>query len=111
MTPKETSEFFSHISNNSKQNAKKILLEYKEARSKSDWTRGYLDALMGMINSIGSSGTHLPFLLRVGDSNGKELRSIRREFEERIEKPFTRDYDRGFFTAWVQYISVLILYQ
>ena len=110
MTPAKTSEFFNHISNSSKVNAKKILSEFKNIRTKSEWTKGYFNALTGMINSLGSTGTHPPFLVRVKENNRKELRSIRKEFTERIEKSFASDYDCGFFTAWIQYLSVLTLY-
>jgi len=110
LTPEKTSEFFNHISNNSKVNAKKILSEFKNIRRESEWARGYFDALTGMINSLGNTGTHLPFLLKVKENNRKRLRLVQKEFTERIKKPFSCDYDRGFFTAWVQYLSVLTLY-
>ncbi len=110
LTPEKTSEFFNHISNNSKVNAKKIISEFNSIRKKSEWSRGYFSALTGMINSLGNNGTHLPFLMKVQEHDGKGLRLVRKEFTERIEKPFASDYDCGFFTAWIQYLSVLALY-
>ena len=111
LTAEKTSEFFSHISNDSKQNAKEILSQCNGPSIGSEWAQGYLDALKGMVNSLGGSGPNIPFLLRVREKDVDSLRSVRKEFTERIEKPFIRDYDCGFFTAWIQYLSVLLLYQ
>jgi len=111
LTPEKTSVFFDHISNDSKQKAKKILSEYKNARITSEWTRGYLTALGGMVNSLDSSRSHIPFLIKVREKDEKNIRAVRNEFAERIDKPFTCEYDRGFLTAWVQYLSILLLYK
>jgi hypothetical protein len=111
LTPEETSDFFGFISNDSKQAAKKILYRYRNAGIDSDWTRGYLEALQGMINSLGNNNSHTPFLFRIREKDGNGLREIRREFSQRIERRYTHEYDRGFLTAWVQYLSVLLLYK
>jgi hypothetical protein len=111
LTPEETSDFFGFISNDSKQNAKKLLFRYRNAGVESDWTRGYLEALKGMINSLGNNGSHTPFLFKIREKDGDGLRDIRREFSQRIERRYTHEYDRGFLTAWVQYLSVLLLYK
>ncbi len=111
LTPEETSDFFGFISNDSKQNARKLLSRYIKEEIESDWTRGYLEALKGMINSLGNNGSHTPLLFRIREKNGNGLREIRKEFSQRIEGRYTHEYDRGFLTAWVQYLSVLLLYK
>jgi hypothetical protein len=111
LTAEKTSEFFGYISNDSKQNAKEILSQCKDTSIGSEWSRGYLDALRGMVNSLGSGGAHVPFLLRLREKDVDNIRIVRKEFTERMEKPLICDYDCGFFTAWIQYLSVLLLYQ
>lgn len=111
LTPEETSDFFGFISNDSKQSARKVLSRYGKEGIESEWTRGYLEALKGMINSLGNNGSHTPFLFRIREKDGNGLREVRREFSQRIERRYTHEYDRGFLTAWVQYLSVLLLYK
>ncbi|UCD72917.1 MAG: hypothetical protein JSW01_05605 [Candidatus Bathyarchaeota archaeon] len=111
LTPEEMSDFFGFISSDSKQNAKKLLFRYRNAGVESDWTRGYLEALKGMIDSLGNNGSHTPFLFKIREKDGNGLREIRKEFSQRIERRYTHEYDRGFLTAWVQYLSVLLLYK
>jgi len=111
LSAEKTSEFFGHISNDSKQNAKEILSQCKDTSIGSEWTQGYLDALKGMVNSLGAGSPYVPFLLRLREKDVDSIRNVRKEFAERMEKPFICDYDCGFFTAWIQYLSVLLLYQ
>lgn len=111
LTPEETSEFFEYVSNDSKQNAKRLLSQHEKDVIESKWTQGYLDALKGMVHSLENDRSYVPFLLRIREQDGNGILTTRKEFAERIEKRFTGEYDRGFLTAWVQYLSVLLLYK
>jgi len=111
LTPEETSEFFECISNDSKQNANRLLSKYEKEVIESKWTQGYLDALKGMVHSLENDKHHTPFLLRIREKDGNGIQDTRKEFAERIERRFTGEYDRGFLTAWMQYLSVLLLYK
>jgi len=111
LTPEETSDFFEHITNDSRNNAKKILSRCKEVDTDSPWITGYITALRGMVYALRKNASVTPLIFELREKDGEELKTIRKEFTERIERTFTPEFDRGFLTAWIQYISVLLLYK
>jgi hypothetical protein len=47
------------------------------------------------------------FFATIDTSNKRALLNFRREFQEKVESRLYTDYDRGFFSAWSDYMRVL----
>ncbi len=88
--------------------AERILERLKLKTQKTEWNRGYLRALRGMLLVQRSSSDHYAFLPTIDLTNKEQLQSSRREFLKHSKNGLHGDYDRGFFSAWADYMHVLL---
>lgn len=84
--------------------AERVLEQIKKGAQKTDWDKGYLQALNGMLLAARASDDdrHL-FLSSIKSSKKDELQKYRREFLKYTKSELYAEYDRGFFSAWVEY--------
>jgi hypothetical protein len=87
--------------------AERELLRIKEKIERTEWNHGYYKALQGMLISKRSNNDQNTFLATIDPDNKRALLDFRREFQEKMESRLYTDYDRGFFSAWADYVSVL----
>jgi hypothetical protein len=73
----------------------------------SERNRGYYQALNGILLSQKNNDDRYAFLSNLNLNNKKELHNYRREFSKQSESPLHAEYDKGFFTAWADYMSIL----
>lgn len=87
--------------------ADRVLEPLRKGAQKNDWEKGYLQALNGMLLAARASDDdrHL-FLSNIKSSKKGELQKYRREFLKYAKSGLHADYDRGFFSAWAEYIRV-----
>ena len=78
----------------------------KRLEKKGEWGQGYLQALKGMLDAR-RTGDRYAFLLTL-EEEASELRRLRREFREHAKAKGHSDYDRGFFSAWKDVISIAL---
>ena len=78
----------------------------KRLEKRGEWGRGYLQALKGMLNARRTGDKHA-FYLTLEEEAG-ELRRLRREFREHTRARGHTDYDKGFFSAWKDVISIAL---
>jgi len=87
--------------------AERELQRIKEKIERTEWNHGYYRALQGMLISKRNNNDQNTFLATMDTSNKRSLLNFRREFQEKVESRLYTDYDRGFFSAWADYVSVL----
>jgi hypothetical protein len=87
--------------------AERIFERIKKKMKKNDWNRGYLMALNGMLLSHKSDSEQHTFLSNIDFNNSEELKKYRKEFLKFSRGSLHTDYDRGFFSAWAEYMRVL----
>jgi hypothetical protein len=73
----------------------------------SERNRGYFQALYGMLLAKRSSNDRYAFLSNLKMSNMREVHAYRREFLRQSQHSLHADYDRGFFSAWADYMRIL----
>jgi len=73
----------------------------------SERNRGYFQALYGMLLAHRNNNDRYAFLSNLNINDKKELQNYRREFLRQSENRLHADYDRGFFSAWADYMRIL----
>jgi hypothetical protein len=69
--------------------------------------RGYFQALTGMLLVQKNNDDRYAFLANHSFHDKKELLNHRREFLRQSEFRLHADYDKGFFSAWADYMRIL----
>jgi len=85
--------------------AERILERLKGKVSKTEWSNGYFQALRGILLAQKSNDSYA-FLSNLDFSNKDKLRNYRREFLKHAKNKLHSDYDRGFFSAWADYMRI-----
>jgi hypothetical protein len=86
--------------------SERLLDRLKEKTEKNEWTRGYLLALSGILLAQKSKKDRYLFLRNIDLEQKDELKRNLNEFSEYSENKFHTDYDRGFFSAWTDYLRL-----
>jgi len=87
--------------------AERILQRLRQKIQTTEWNRGYFQALYGMLLAQRSNDDRYAFLSNTNLSEKGELQSHRREFLKQARSRVHADYDRGYFSAWADYMRVL----
>lgn len=98
--------FFQLVTRRRFAEAERILERLKGKVSKTEWNRGYLEALHGIILARRSNDPYV-FLSSLDFGDKDKLRNYRREFLKHSRNKLHSDYDRGFFSAWANYMRIL----
>jgi hypothetical protein len=99
--------FFQLVTARQLTEAERELQRIKEKIERTEWNHGYYRALQGMLLSKRNNNDQTTFLSSIDPHNKRALLDFRREFQEKMESRLYTDYDRGFFSAWTDYMSVL----
>jgi len=99
--------FFQLVTTRQFAEAERILERLKQKMQMSERNRGYFQALYGMLLAQRNNDDRFAFLSNLNPKDKKELRSYRREFHRQSEYRLHADYDRGFFSAWADYMRIL----
>ncbi len=87
--------------------AERVLERIKLKVQETEWNRGYFEALNGILLTQKSNDEYA-FLQNLDLNNEDELKKYRREFLKQARNKIHADYDRGFFSAWADYMRVSI---
>lgn len=87
--------------------AERILLQLREKVQITEWNKGYLQALNGMLIAQKTSDDQYLFLSNVSLIKKAELRKFQSDFSKYAKSGLNADYDRGFFSAWSEYMRIL----
>lgn len=99
--------FFQLVTNRQFAEAERILERLKQKIQMSERNRGYFQALYGMLLAQRNNDDRYAFLSNMKINDKKELQTYRREFLRQSERRLHADYDRGFFSAWADYMRIL----
>lgn len=98
--------YFQLITKRSFAEAERILDDLKKHSSSTEWSKGYLSALDGMMVALKSNDDQYAFITKL-DSNPKKIEDYKNEFVDHSRTQLHEDFDRGFFSAWADYMRVL----
>jgi len=99
--------FFQLVTKRQFAEAERILERLKQRIQKTEWNSGYFQALHGIFLAKKSNNDQYAFLSNNDFNNTDELKNYRREFLKHTRNKLHADYDRGFFSAWANYMRVL----
>ena len=99
--------FFQLVTRRRFAEAERVLERIKLKIQETEWNRGYFQALNGVLLTLKSNGEYA-FLPNLDLNNENELKKHRREFLKQSRNKIHADYDRGFFSAWADYMRVSI---
>lgn len=86
--------------------AERELDRLKQRMTKTEWNRGYFRALYGILLSRRNNDNY-SFLTKIDATDKPALHVYRREFLEHTRNGLHGDFDRGFFSAWADFMRVL----
>jgi hypothetical protein len=86
--------------------AERILERIKLKIQETEWNKGYFQALNGILLAQKSNDDQYAFLPSIDFNNENELKKHRREFMKQATNKIHADYDRGFFSAWADYMHI-----
>jgi len=99
--------FFQLVTTRQFAEAERILERLKQKIQMNERNRGYFQALYGMLLAQRNNDDRYAFLSSLNVKDKKELKVYRREFLRQSEHRLHADYDRGFFSAWADYMRIL----
>jgi hypothetical protein len=73
----------------------------------SEWNRGYLKALEGLLMTFRTNNGKYLYLQRKELEDKKIRKKLKDELEEHSNNELHADYDRGFFSALTDYIVIV----
>jgi hypothetical protein len=100
--------FFQLVNNRQFAEAERELQRLKQRMEKNKWNEGYFKALSGILISTKSNDDQYSFLSKINPNDGKLLKEYRKEFLKQVNNRLRDEYDRGFFSAWADYMRILI---
>jgi len=100
--------YFQLINSRQFAEAQRELQRIREKIAKTEWNRGYYRALLGMLLAQKHNGTQYTFLPNLDPTDKHALKQYKGEFQIQIQNRFHDDYDRGYFTAWQDYMRLLL---
>jgi len=96
-------EYFNSINNRNFAEADRIIDKIKNTSTKSDRLNGFLSALEGMRLSIYTNEKYA-FIVQLPTVQ-KDVQKLKKDFNKKIRNPLSTNFDKGFFTAWLEYIE------
>ena len=96
--------FFILLTQGKKTAAKKTLEEVKVEPETSPWRKGYINALEGMITALELTNDQDTFINQIKTDRIDEFRRL---FLKQSFNELNTDFDKGYFSAWAEYIQSL----
>ena len=87
--------------------AGKVLEKLELTLSEKEWNKGYLNALQGIVLALKSKDSRYVYLNQITPAASKTMEDIRKTFITHVQNPLHKDFDRGFFSAWSDYLKLL----
>jgi len=106
--PNLVRRFFNLVLNRQFAEAERTLGKTRKRLDRVEWGRGYTQALNGMILTQRSNSDRYAFLSNLDLEDVEMLERSNKEFIRHSEDVLHTDYDRGFFSAWVDFTSLLL---
>jgi hypothetical protein len=85
--------------------AERVLERVKQNTNETEWNRGYIHALEGVLLAQKSNDSYA-YIKNVNFEDEKNLKKSRKEFLKEYKNKIHTDFDRGFFAAWADYMLI-----
>jgi len=103
-------KYLQHVGQRAWTDAEKELDTIKQKSDSTQWSRGYVKALEGLMLSYRNDDDKYIYLPKtLANKTGPENEALRREFAEFAANEVHGEYDRGFFKALEDYLSQLAI--
>ncbi len=99
-------KYFQNITQRNLAEAERLLETLKQHSSSTEWSKGYLNALDGMFIAKKSGDDSFAFIVKL-ELKPEKINELKEEFTAHTRSNIHEDYDRGFFSAWVDYMRAL----
>jgi len=100
--------FLEHVEARAWTDAEKELDVIRQKSDNSQWSRGYVKALEGLMLTYRNSDDKYIFLPRILASRTEDtINSLKKEFSEFAANELHGEYDRGYFKALDDYFTLL----
>ncbi len=101
-------KFLQHVEERAWTDAEKELDTIRQDSENSDWSKGYVKALEGLLLTYRNNDDKYIYLPRalVGGSQ-ETIVTLRKDFEQFAINELHGEYDRGYFRALQDYLSML----
>ena len=86
--------------------AERELQTIREKSDNSQWEKGYMKALEGLLLTQKSTSDKYSYLARV-NLNEESAKKLKMEFTQHASNELHGEYDRGFFKALSDYVDIL----
>ncbi|UCG36278.1 MAG: hypothetical protein JSV64_06605 [Candidatus Bathyarchaeota archaeon] len=103
-----TVRYFQLVNNRRFTEAQRELQRIKGKIEMNDWNKGYYRALQGMLLARKHNGNQYTLLHNLDKEDRETLAYHREEFLKYVRGRFAKDFDRGYFSAWNDYIRLLL---
>jgi hypothetical protein len=87
--------------------AGKVLEKLEQTLSENEWNKGYFTALQGMVLALKSKDSNYLYLNQITTVASRTIDNIRKNFLKQAQNSLHKDFDRGFFSAWSDYLKLL----
>jgi len=78
-----------------------------QTMAKKEWSRGYHNALHGMYSALKSRNLQYVYIGQLHPDDPKKIDGLRRKFLEQSKNALQKDFDKGYFAAWSDYLRIL----
>jgi hypothetical protein len=93
--------FFQLALNRDFAEAERVLDNIKKQMPNSEWSKGYVMALEGMLIAYKSKNDKYAFINKV-ELDEKNVIRLQEEFTSRAKNLIGSEFDRGYFSAWAE---------
>ncbi len=98
--------FFQLAQNRDFAESERLLQKIKEKMSGSEWSKGYHLALEGILLALRNKDDKYVFVNRF-ETNKENFERLEAEFYKRAKNVIEPEFDRGYFSAWADFIRVV----
>ena len=98
--------YLKHILERNLSAAERMLVDIRQTLKDAVWEQGYLNALEGMLVAERSGDTRYVYLSRLDLKDSRKIEEARRSFQAEARNPLEGEFDRGFFSAWSEFMRV-----
>jgi len=87
--------------------AEKTLEKLELTMTEKEWSKGYFNALQGITLALKSKDSRYLYLTQIPMDDSKKIDDIRKKFLKQTQNSLHKDFDKGFFSAWSDYLKLL----
>lgn len=104
----QITRFFQLINQRQFTQARRQLERIKQKTPRTEWNHGYYKALQGMLLAQKHNDNQYTFFQALDVRDRSALQKHKKEFLAQTQNRFHEDFDKGYFSAWHDYIRLLI---